>query len=324
MWSELGDDVTVGTGDRHRRAPCEKGGGDVKGTSAIVGLGLTEMGKVYGRSRTDFAAEAIALALEDAGLAASDVDGLLINANSSTDMVPMLQMSLGLEDLTLINAMNAAGSTAGAMLQYAAHAIDVGQASVVACVYADAPLREGGSASEGRYSGRMFAGEGFGSLPFAYGAYGPANVGYAFALRRHMHLYRHDARPAGHDRGRPARVGAEERARADEEADDARGLPRVALDRRAAAPVRLLPRLERRYRGDRHLGRARARPEAAAGVPARLRPGCTRRQPACRDASRGSTRARSARASWRCGWPASSSTTSTSSSSTTATRTPSS
>jgi acetyl-CoA acetyltransferase len=59
----------------------------VKGTSAIVGLGLTEMGKVYGRSRTDFAAEAIALALEDAGLAASDVDGLLINANSSTDMV---------------------------------------------------------------------------------------------------------------------------------------------------------------------------------------------------------------------------------------------
>jgi acetyl-CoA acetyltransferase len=161
----------------------------VKGTSAIVGLGLTEMGKVYGRSRTDFAAEAIALALEDAGLAASDVDGLLINANSSTDMVPMLQMSLGLEDLTLINAMNAAGSTAGAMLQYAAHAIDVGQASVVACVYADAPLREGGSASEGRYSGRMFAGEGFGSLPFAYGAYGPANVGYAFALRRHMHLY---------------------------------------------------------------------------------------------------------------------------------------
>jgi len=47
----------------------------MKGTSAIVGLGLTEMGKVYGRSRTDFAAEAIALALEDAGLAASDVDG---------------------------------------------------------------------------------------------------------------------------------------------------------------------------------------------------------------------------------------------------------
>jgi hypothetical protein len=34
----------------------------VKATSAIVGLGLTEMGKVYGRSRTDFAAEAIAAA----------------------------------------------------------------------------------------------------------------------------------------------------------------------------------------------------------------------------------------------------------------------
>ena len=38
-------------------------------TGAIVGLGITEMGKIYGRTATDFAAEAIALALDDAGLA---------------------------------------------------------------------------------------------------------------------------------------------------------------------------------------------------------------------------------------------------------------
>ena len=161
----------------------------MKPESAIVGLGLTEMGKVYGRSITDFAAEAIALALDDAGLSVSDVDGLLINANSTNEMVPMLQMSLGLEDLTLANAMNAFGSTAGTMLQTATHAIATGQANVVACVYADAPLRQGGSSSEGRYSGRRFAGEGFAGLPFAYGAYAPANVGYALALRRHMHLF---------------------------------------------------------------------------------------------------------------------------------------
>ena len=158
-------------------------------TSAIVGLGLSDMGKVYGRTITDFAGEAIALALDDAGLGKSDLDGLLINANGSTEMVPMLQLSLGLEDLTLVNAMNSAGSTAGNMLQWATQAIEAGQASVVACVYADAPLREGGSASEGRYSGRRFSGDGLAGLSLAYGAYGPGNVGYALALRRHMHLF---------------------------------------------------------------------------------------------------------------------------------------
>ena len=48
---------------------------------AIVGLGVTPMGKIYGRRAVDFAAEAIALALDDAGLQKSDIDGLLINAN---------------------------------------------------------------------------------------------------------------------------------------------------------------------------------------------------------------------------------------------------
>ena len=158
--------------------------------AAIAGLGITEMGKVYGRTPTDFAAEAIALALDDAGLERDDIDGLLINANHSTEMAPSLQFSLGLTDLTLLSAMSAFGATAGAMLQYAAFAIAAGQASVVACVYADAPLREGRSSSETAYNGRRFAGaSGFAGLRTAYGDYGPANSMYALALRRHMHLY---------------------------------------------------------------------------------------------------------------------------------------
>ena len=36
--------------------------------TAIVGLGITEMGKVYGRTAADFAADAIRLAVADAGL----------------------------------------------------------------------------------------------------------------------------------------------------------------------------------------------------------------------------------------------------------------
>src|SRR4051795_6228848 len=178
----------AGTGSR--RSPLEglhERGSTV--SAAIAGLGTTEMGKVYGRTASDFAGEAIALALEDAGLEAGDVDGLLINGNQSPEMVPTLQFSLGLTDLTLVNVMSAFGSTAGTMLQYAAHAIDTGQAEVVACLYADAPLREGGSMSQSGYSGRRFNAPGLAGLRFAYGDYGPANSGYAMALRRHMHLY---------------------------------------------------------------------------------------------------------------------------------------
>ena len=158
-------------------------------TAAIAGLGITEMGKVYGKTATDFAGEALELALQDAGLEAEDVDGLLINGNHSPEMVPTLQFSLGLTDLTLVNVMSAFGSSAGTMLQYAALAIASGQANVVACLFADAPLREGASAAQSGYSGRRFNAPGLAGLRFAYGDYGPANSGYAMALRRHMHLF---------------------------------------------------------------------------------------------------------------------------------------
>src|SRR3954465_10734434 len=85
--------------------------------AAIAGLGITEMGKVYGRTASDFAGEAIALALEDAGLTAGDVDGLLVNVNGSPEMAPTLQFSLGLTDLTLLSAVSGFGATAGTMLQ---------------------------------------------------------------------------------------------------------------------------------------------------------------------------------------------------------------
>src|SRR3954466_5678259 len=113
----------AGTGSR--RAPLE--GPHERGTTvgaAIAGLGITEMGKVYGRTASDFAGEAIALALDDAGLEARDIDGLLVNANQSAEMAPTLQFSLGLTDLTLLSAIGGFGSTAGTMLQLAAHAID--------------------------------------------------------------------------------------------------------------------------------------------------------------------------------------------------------
>ena len=43
-------------------------GRELKGKAAISGLGISEMGRVYGHDAQHFAAEAIQRAVEDAGL----------------------------------------------------------------------------------------------------------------------------------------------------------------------------------------------------------------------------------------------------------------
>jgi acetyl-CoA acetyltransferase len=160
----------------------------VGGACAIAGLGVTAMGKIYGRSATDFAIEAIELALQDAGLSKQDLDGLLINANFSREMHLQLQTALGLENLSLLNVMNAYGATAGTMVQYAALAIAHGLARVVALVYADNPLKpeRGAGAAYGELA--LASLRGMEGLAAAYGFFG-ANPAYALAARRHMHLF---------------------------------------------------------------------------------------------------------------------------------------
>src|SRR5262249_42329712 len=112
--------------------------------AALSGLGLTEMGKVYGRDQTDFAAEAVLLALADAGLRKDQLDGLLVNlpgwALEGGGGVG-LQRYLGIDELKLAGNINFGGATAGSMVQYAAMAIAAGTCRRVACVFADAPLK---------------------------------------------------------------------------------------------------------------------------------------------------------------------------------------
>src|ERR1044072_8172714 len=116
---------------------------ELSGRTAIAGLGITEMGKVYGRTATDFAVRAVALAAEDAGIALTELDGLLINPGVGGDIGLPLQAALGIGELRLLSTVQGVGSAACAMVQYASLAISAGQAEAVACVYADAPLRQG-------------------------------------------------------------------------------------------------------------------------------------------------------------------------------------
>jgi len=152
--------------------------------AAIVGLGITEVGKVYGRSAPDFAADAVRRAVADAGLALSDVDGLLVSSGTTGDVDLSLQRRLGLQDLRLLSEMQAFGATAGAMLGHAAAAVTSGLADVVACVFADAPRRVGESSGAAYGARRRYPLRGSAALRTVAGV--NPTVGYALAARRHM------------------------------------------------------------------------------------------------------------------------------------------
>ena len=153
----------------------------------ICGLGMTDLGKVYGRTPAQFAADAVRLAAADAGLALGDVDGLLVSSGVSGGVHLGLQLDLGLRDLALLSEMQAFGSTAGAMVQVASMAVMSGMAPAVACVWADAPLRQGLSAAAS-YSAARQVPSGWRGLAAAAGL-ASANQRYALAARRHMKRY---------------------------------------------------------------------------------------------------------------------------------------
>jgi acetyl-CoA acetyltransferase len=159
---------------------------------AIAGLGLTEMGKVYGRSSTSLAAEAVRGAVADAGLALGELDGLLVSSGMKQDVGVGLAAVLGLHELSVLNQVNAFGATAGVMVAQATQAIAAGAATTVACVFADSPLRPkesaGSTYAAPQHSGRDRAVRGFAGWSVASGAINP-NILYALCARRHMERY---------------------------------------------------------------------------------------------------------------------------------------
>ncbi len=190
----------------------------LKSKYAIAGLGLTPKGKVYD-TPVGFAVDAVRLALDDAGLARDDLDGLLVNPGLAWMEAAMgsfsVQQAMGLEDIRWSASMNLGGATAAAMIMHAAHAIDAGLATTVACVFSDAPLKPPKPAADGKKSS------------------GGSGAAYGFArgldarlrpVRRERDVragraaphasLRHDERPPRRRRGRAARLGEPEPARA--------------------------------------------------------------------------------------------------------------
>ena len=228
--------------------------------AAITGLGMTDLGKVYGRSPRRLAADAVRRALADAGLATADLDGLLICPGITGGLDVSLAAALGLRDLRLLATVSSFGASACAAVEIAALARDPGGAArYVACVFADAPRRRRRSAGTA-FGTTGGAGEpaerrGLAGLAAGYG-YRSVTARYALAARRHMERF-------GTTSGQLGAIAVAQRQWAAgnplaqlREPLTLRRPSGVPLDRRAAAPARLLAGLQRRHRGDRDHRRA--------------------------------------------------------------------
>ncbi len=100
------------------------------GTTAITGIGATEFSKNSGRSELRLAAEAVDTALKDAGIAPSEVQGM-VTFSSDTNPDIDIARSLGIGELTFFSRIHYGGGAACATIQQAALAVSSGVADVV-------------------------------------------------------------------------------------------------------------------------------------------------------------------------------------------------
>ena len=104
----------------------------LKDRSAIAGIGATEFSKRSGRSELQLAAECVAAALDDAGLAPSEVDGM-VTFTMETNPEIEIARSVGIGDLRFFSRIHHGGGAGGGCVQQAAMAIATGVADVVVC-----------------------------------------------------------------------------------------------------------------------------------------------------------------------------------------------
>ncbi len=100
--------------------------------TAVVGIGATEFSKDSGRSELQLAAEAVRLAVQDAGLQPGDVDGLSTFTMETNSEIAVARTA-GLGDLSFFSKIGYGGGAACATVQQAAMAVATGVADVVVC-----------------------------------------------------------------------------------------------------------------------------------------------------------------------------------------------
>ncbi|MCB8902624.1 MULTISPECIES: lipid-transfer protein [unclassified Streptomyces] len=186
------------------------------GRAAVVGIGATEFSKDSGRSELSLAVEAVRAALDDAGLAPADVDGMVTFTMDTNPEITVAQAS-GIGELSFFSRVHYGGGAACATVQQAALAVATGVAEVVVCYRAfnERSGRRFGSGVQQREPSAEGVALGW-QLPF--GLLTPASW-VAMIAQRYLHTYgltpdafghvavtdrRHAARnPAAYFHGKP-------------------------------------------------------------------------------------------------------------------------
>ena len=221
--------------------------------AAIVGVGATPYSKNSGVSTLTMALRAISAAVEDAGLTLDDIDGVACHRVNDSAPASIVAESIGKQDLHFFLDQFGGGSTSHAIVGAAAMAVATKQADCVVCwraVNRALGVPHGWHRSPTARPARV-------PVPVPVRLCAPAAAVRDDRERVHDQL-RRDVGGLRVGGDRATLVRGAQRARAHAHAADDGRLPRVAVDRRATAPVRLLPRDRRRDRGGDHVGRAGA------------------------------------------------------------------
>lgn len=159
----------------------------IRDQACIVGIGQTEYSKDSGRSELKLACEAISAALDDAGLTASDIDGISKYTMDNNDAVEIAR-NLGIPHLRFFSevAYGGGGGPVGTIMQ-AAMAVATGQAKAVVAFRAMNERSGRGTARFGQASTADGA-SGANSYLAPFGLFSPAQM-VAMTARHHMHRY---------------------------------------------------------------------------------------------------------------------------------------
>ena len=160
---------------------------------AIVGIGETDYSRDSGRSEMMLALQAIKAALDDAGIAPSEVDGLMTWRVDNTSEAE-IAANLGVKDLAWFGDINQAGNVGAALVTHASAAIVAGLANVVV-IYRGMNGRSGARYGRGEVTGRR--GQGGSAFTEPFGLLTPQH-GLAMTARRRMHEFGTTSRQFGH------------------------------------------------------------------------------------------------------------------------------
>ncbi|MBV1863897.1 MAG: thiolase [Rhodobacteraceae bacterium] len=153
-------------------------GDNLRGKSAIVGVGHAGFGEAHGQTAYEIMAQSSLTALADAGLKLSDVDGLFCTMMEDSMPVVMAAEYLGITPRYIDGTMSG-GSSFVNYLTSATMALEMGLCDVALICY---------GSNQRSASGKLVTAS---KLPPYEGLYSPRYPisGYALAAARHMHEY---------------------------------------------------------------------------------------------------------------------------------------